>query len=103
MLKIYFALPNATPADAIEVRLVNQTADAERAARFIFVNIIQRESRIEAIPPAETYAVAQASGHSQSRACHGKFHSARRLQPLVFIPCIASLICVQKRRLTHLV
>ena len=51
--QIGFALANAAPANAVQIRLVDETTKRPRAARFVFVNIIERKAGIETIPPAD--------------------------------------------------
>jgi len=47
LFKIRFALPNATPADAIQVRFVDKPAKCTPAVRFVLVDVIERKPGIE--------------------------------------------------------
>ena len=56
--EIRFALPDAAPANAVEIRFVDHTAETHRAARLIFINVIEGQAGIETAAPANLDATA---------------------------------------------
>ncbi len=52
-VQIRFALPNAAPADAVQVRFVDKTTKRTPAVRFVLVDVIERKTGIETTTPAD--------------------------------------------------
>src|ERR1700719_4544663 len=78
-LQILPALTNPAPADAVEIRLVDQAADKAGAARFVFVNVIERKTGIEAVAPTDLDAATQYPRSFQSGARDAESNAALRL------------------------
>src|SRR4029450_7652154 len=91
-IKVRFAVPNAAPADAIEVRFVDKTTKRGPALRLVLVNVIKRKTRIETTTPADFDATAQSTGKSQSSACDCESCTTIVLETLMFMRRISALI-----------
>src|SRR5262249_26326612 len=75
-IQIRFAFPNSAPADAIQIRFVDQPTEWAPAMRFVFVNVIERKAGIETMAPADLDASTQSTRKFQSSTSHGKSCSA---------------------------
>ncbi len=94
--EIGFALSNSAPPDAVQIRFVNQSAEAHRATRLISINVIERQSGIETVPPTKIDAIAQTTGCFQSGTRNCEFDAAAQLQSFVFLPGVAASIGLEK-------
>ena len=66
--------------------------------RLIFVDVIEREPGIESTPPAESDAFTEAAAGFHAGAHNRKLRPASQLEPFVFLPRVAKLIGIEKRR-----
>ena len=66
--EVLLADANASPADRIEVAAVDQPAEAEGAARFIAIDVIERAAGIEAGREPETHAFRQPAERAHRQA-----------------------------------
>src|SRR6476646_4047573 len=67
-IQIRFALANAAPADAVQVRFVDKPTKRARAVRFVLVDVIERKTGIETTTPTDLDAITQSTGKFQSSA-----------------------------------
>src|SRR5262249_48287093 len=93
-IQIRFALPNAAPPNAVQVRLVDNAAKRAPALRFVLVNVIERKTGIETKTPADVDAPTQSTGDFQSSARECEPCGPVVLQALVFVRRVAALIGV---------
>jgi light-regulated signal transduction histidine kinase (bacteriophytochrome) len=66
------SLANATPADGIEVEVVDDLAKAETSTRLVFIHIVKRLAGVEAGRMADADALAQLAQRAEARALHDK-------------------------------
>src|SRR5262245_4292058 len=93
-IQILFALPDAAPANAIQVRFVDKPTERGPTGRFILVNIIERETGIETRTPADLDASAQSTRKFQSSAGDCKPSTAVVLQALMFARRVSASVGV---------
>src|SRR5712671_4480002 len=79
-LEMHAALPNAAPADAAQVILVNHPPQRREPARSILIHVIKRRTRIETALPAEPDALAERADVLKEPARGGKDRTARSTQ-----------------------
>src|SRR2546423_10747014 len=96
-LQVTFPLRNAAPARAIQIIAIAQTAVRRGSAGSVFVNIVERQSRIEAGAPAEIDAFAQPAAGFHPAANQSEVRTAAQLQPFVFLPGVAILVGLEER------
>src|SRR5205085_3406722 len=70
-----------------------------QSARFVFVNIVERQPGIEPGPPAEIDAFAQSSAGLHTAADEREMRTAAQLQSLVLFPGVAVFVGFEERAL----
>ena len=93
-IQIRFALADAAPADAVQVRFVDKATKRARAVRFVLVDVIERKTGIETTTPADLDALTQSTRKFQSSASDCEPCAAIVLQALMFVRRVSALIGV---------
>ena len=69
LLEIHLPLTDAAPTGTVEIRAVDEFPDAETAARFVLVDVIERATGIEPALPPEANAVAELPDRLERGRC----------------------------------